>query len=80
MNVPADDADIDTTAVDFGQAEPGRDIFDKKANAKSEAHAVVPEEPKDDAPEAAEADAEVGNQEDEAERARKELFPDEVEA
>lgn len=74
------DVDIDTTAIDFGLAEPGRDIFDKKVNAKSEAHVAAPEEPKDATSEAAEADAEVGSQEDEAERARKELFPEEVEA
>lgn len=71
------EAEADTTAVDFGQAEPGRDIFDKKVDAKSQAHAPAVEEQKvDDAP----AEPDVGSQEDEAERARKELFPDEAEA
>ena len=69
--------EVDTTAIDFCQAEPGRDIFDKKVDAKSQAHAPAVEEQKvDDAP----AEPEVGSQEDEAERARKELFPDEAEA
>ncbi|EKM59006.1 glycosyltransferase family 39 protein [Phanerochaete carnosa HHB-10118-sp] len=86
-------AEVDTTVVDFGQAEPGRDIFDKKVDAKSEAHTVALEESKgevtaaepemdsqeDEEPksETAAAEPEMGSQEDEAERARKELFPDE---
>ena len=46
VNVPENQAD--TTTIDFGQAEPGRDIFVDKKGAKSDARVAVkePEEPK----------------------------------
>lgn len=75
----AEEIEVDTTSVDFGQAEPGRDIFDKKVDAKSQAPApAAAEEPQSDAVPSESAEA-LGSQEDEADRARKELFPEDVE-
>lgn len=91
----------ETTTIDFGQAEPGRDIFADKKDPKSElrAPAQEAEEPKVEATpssvekQASEDAVSVASvvqdevvpgppEEDaaEAERARKELFPDDVEA
>lgn len=40
-------AEADTTAIDFGQAEPGHDVFGNKKDAKSEVRVAAkePEEP-----------------------------------
>lgn len=46
VNVPVA-AEADTTAIDFGQAEPGRDVFGNKKDAKSEVRVAAkePDEP-----------------------------------
>jgi hypothetical protein len=87
--VPAAVDHVDTTTIAFGQAEPGRDIFAEKAADPKSAARVEGEPAEAQAAAAVSTDAEVSEvkateeivhvheeAEDEAEKARKELFPE----
>lgn len=83
VNVPPVD-EAETTTIDFGLAEPGRDIFaEKQVDPKSAVRAVEPKEPAAEplvssAESSVAAEVSQGTPEEndaEAERARNELFP-----